>query len=303
MYGIDDLVLFVKVTEIGSFSNTGKTLNVTSQAVANRIRNLESRIGVTSIRATTREFKLTEAGQLLYNTLQESAGYVDKMLSNAEEFMRDKNEPQGTIRILMSVTLPLNLITPYLHEFYIKYPKIDLNVRYLNAPVNLLSDGYDMALTNHIPSQQNLKIKNVFNTKLKLYCNQLYVDKYGLPQTPQELIDNHRLVGMMQLDGRPINHFQMTNIETSESFIYEMPKHLTINDQIHTIPLIKSGEFICASSEDMNPELKSENMVKVLPNYYVFEMKFYLVFHPHSRDLKIKLFSKFLEDCLKNDLH
>lgn len=56
MYGLDDLVLFTKVVEIGSFSNTAKALKVTSQAVANRIRNMESRMGVVLIHATTREY-------------------------------------------------------------------------------------------------------------------------------------------------------------------------------------------------------------------------------------------------------
>ena len=89
MYGLDDLVLFTKVVEIGSFSNTAKALKVTSQAVANRIRNMESRMGVVLIHATTREFKLTEAGQLLYGILQESSGCVDKMLRNTEEFVKE----------------------------------------------------------------------------------------------------------------------------------------------------------------------------------------------------------------------
>lgn len=302
MYGIDDLILFVKVAEVGSFSNTAKVLKVTPQAVANRIRNMESRMGVTLIHATTREFRLTEAGDLLYDLLHNSAGCVDQMLHNTEEFIKLKNEPHGTIRVVMNAILPLYLIMPYIHEFSIKYPRIDLNIRFLNAPVNLISEGYDMALTNHIPSQQNLKIKNVFNTKLKLYCHQKYVDKYGLPETHEELMANHRIVGMMQLDGNPIHNFQITNIKTGESYVYEMPKHLTLNNQIHTIPLLKSGEFICSSSDEINPELKSEDIVQVLPDYYVHELKFYLVFHPHSKDLKIRLFSKFLEDCLKRVL-
>ncbi len=302
MYGLDDLVLFTKVVEIGSFSNTAKALKVTSQAVANRIRNMESRMGVVLIHATTREFKLTEAGQLLYGILQESSGCVDKMLRNTEEFVKDKHEPQGTIRIVMNAMLPLHLITPYLHQFSIKYPKIDLNIRFINAPVDLIREGYDMALGNFIPSQQDLKIKNVFNTKWKLFCSKGYADKYGLPATPAELIANHKIVGIMNLDGRPVAHFQMTNTHTGESILYKMPKHLTINNQIHILPLIKSNEFICPGSEEMNPDLKAEDIVTVLPDYYVLEMKFYLIFHPHARDLKIKLFSDFLERCLIKEL-
>lgn len=302
MYGLDDLVLFTKVAEIGSFSNTAKALKVTSQAVANRIRNMEGRMGLTLIHATTREFKLTEVGHRLYNIIEESSGSIDKMLRNTEEFIKDKHEPQGTIRVAMNATLQIHLITPYIHQFSIKYPKIDLNLISLHSPVDLVREGYDIALSNIIPSQQNLKIKNVFNSKWKLYCSKGYVDKYGLPKTPAELMANHRIVGMMHVDGKPMMHFQMTNIQTGESVIYKMPKHLTINNQIHTIPLIKSNEFICLGSEDMNPELKAENIVLVLPDYYVAELKFYLIFHPHARDLKIKLFSSFLEDCLKNNL-
>lgn len=299
MYGVDDLILFTKVVEIGSFLNTAKVLKVSPQAIARRIRKMEKRFGITLITATTREFKLTEAGEKFYHLLQSSSESIDTMLRNTEEFIKDKHEPQGTIRVVMTVTLPLHLITPYLYQFSIKYPKIDLNIRFLNSAIDLVSDGYDMALTNLIPSQQDLLIKNVFNTKWKFYCSKLYAEKYGVPTSPEDLITNHRVVGAMHLDGSPMSHFQMINIQTGETTILKMPKHLTINNQIHIMPLIKSNEFICAGAEDINLELKGEDIVAVLPNYYILEMKFYLILHPHARDLKIKLFSDFLEQCLK----
>lgn len=298
MYGVDDLILFVKTVEIGSFANTAKVLKVAPQAVSRRIRNMEKRFGITLINATTREFKLTETGEKLYSILQNSFETVETMLRDTEEFIKDKHEPQGTIRVVLPVALSLHLISPYLPQFSIKYPKIDLHIRYLNSTIDLVGDGYDLAILNHIPAQQNLKIKNVFNARGKLYCSKIYADKYGVPATPAELV-NHRIVGGMNIDGSVIPHYQMTNEKTGEITIVKIAKHLLINNTQHSLPLLKSNEVICPGFENINLDLEQEDIIAVLPAYYFIELKFYLVFHPHARDLKVQLFSDFLMQCLK----
>lgn len=298
MYGVDDLILFVKTVEIGSFANTAKVLKVAPQAVSRRIRNMEKRFGVTLINATTREFKLTEVGEKLYAILQNSLETVDNMLRDTEEFIKDKHEPQGTIRVVLPIALSFHLISPYLPQFSIKYPKIDLHIKYLNSAIDLISDGYDMAILNYIPPQQNLKIKNVFNVKGKLYCSKIYADKYGVPTTPTELT-RHRVIGGINIDGNVIPHYQMTNTKTGEITIIKAAKHLLINNTLHSLPLLKSNEVICPGFENINLDLEQEDIIAVLPDYYFIEMKFYLVFHPHARDLKVKLFSDFLEQCLR----
>lgn len=300
MYGIDDLILFTKVAEIGSFMNTAKVLKVSPQAVARRIRNMETRFGITLIHATTREFKLTEAGEHLYDILQNPSETVDTMLRNTEEFIKGKYEPQGTIRVVLPVLMPLHLICPYIPLFSIKYPKIDLHIRYLNSTVDLVAEGFDMAILSYVPPQQNLKIKNIFNAYGKLYCSTEYAKKYGVPNTPEELI-NHRVVGGMNVDGSAMPHYYMTNIKTGEITITKMPKHILINNALHSFPMLKSNEVICPGYESMDPSTKLDGVVPVLPDYYVQDIKFYLVFHPHARDLKIKLFSDFLEQCLKRE--
>ncbi|RTK99016.1 MAG: LysR family transcriptional regulator [Proteobacteria bacterium] len=301
MYGIDDLILFIKTVEIGSFANTAKVLKVAPQAVSRRLRNMEKRFGMTLIHATTREFKLTEAGEKLYALLQHSYEAVETMLRDTEEFIKDKYEPQGTIRVVLPIGLSLHLISPYLPQFSIKYPKIDLQVSYLNSTIDLTSDGYDLAILNYIPAQQHLKIKNIFNIKGKLYCSRQYADKYGIPMTPEELV-NHRVVGGINIDGNVIPHYQMTNLKTGEVMIIKVAKHLLINNTLHSLPLLRSNEVICPGFEDINLDLEQDDIVVVLPDYYFIELKFYLVFHPHARDLKIKLFSDFLKQCLKNKI-
>lgn len=172
---------------------------------------------------------------------------------------------------------------------------------YLNSSIDLTSDGYDLAILNYIPAQQNLKIKNVFNVKGKLYCSKQYADKYGIPMTLEELV-HHRVVGGIYNDGNAIPHYQITNIKTGEVTIIKLTKHLLINNTLHSLPLLRSNEVICPGFENINLDLEQDDIVVVLPDYYFIELKFYLVFHPHARDLKIKLFSNFLEQCLKNKI-
>ena len=298
MYGVDDLVLFVKVAESGNFASTAKILKVSYQAVARRLRNLEDRLGVTLIYATTREFKLTAAGERLFEVLRNQTDAVDSMLRNTEEFAKDQHEPQGTIKVALPASISLNLISPKLPLFLNKYPKINLTIRYLNFNIDLVRDGYDLAILNHIPSQQHLKIKKVFTTSGRFYCSQEYAKKYGIPKTPEELI-NHIVTGAMYADGSIPAKVEFTHIGTGESVIVDMPRRIISDNELHNVKFLQSNEVICAVLEGVHPELNAEGVVKVLPEYQFFRRDFYLVIHPHANDLKVKLFSQFLESCFK----
>lgn len=300
MYSIDDLMLFVKVVDIGSFLHTAKLLNITHPTVARKIKNLESNFGVTLLRINTREFELTEAGRQVYNLIKQQSGAVDSLITNLDSCFKDQSEPYGTIKVALPVALSYDLITPHLPKFLLKYPKINLVINYHNQMIDLVKDGYDLAILNYIPEQSGLKVKNVFNSPMNLYCTKAYAEKYGVPKDPSE-ISQHLVTGFMLADGTVAKDGPVTHNVTRVTTLIDMPKRIVINNSLHGFKLLQSNEVICGFFDSADPLLNGGDVIRVLPDYHVLELKFYSVRHQSMGDLKTQLFCDFLEECLKRD--
>lgn len=298
MYNVDDLMLFVKVVDVGSFLHTAKLLKITHPTVARKIKNLENDLGVTLLRINTREFELTEIGRQVYNLIREQSGVIDNLVSSVDSISQHQLEPYGTVKVALPVVLAYDLITPHLPKFLLKYPKINLVISYHNQMIDLVKDGYDLAMLNYVPTQQGLTVKNVFNASLSLYCTKAYAEKYGVPKDPSEL-SKHLVTGLMQSDGSVANEGPITHNVTQVTTLVDMPKRIIINNSLHGLKLLESNEVICGLFENVAHALNQANIVRVLPDYHVLDLKFYTVRHQSIRDLKTQLFCEFLEECLK----
>lgn len=295
MYSYDDLLLFTKVVEFGNFTHTAKMLKVSHTTVSRRIKNLEQQLGVTLLRMSATSFEVTSIGQQIHDTFIEDSRHIDERVRN---IIKTKREPQGALNILLPIIMPLRLITPYIPLFYRKYPKINLNFCFQNKEIDLIKEGFDIAILNHIPKQQNQTIKNIFNSQAKLYCTAMYAEKYGIPQNPEDLAD-HLVVGHM-LDGYIIPHnISLTHVITGEILIVPMPKKITSNNGSHNYQLLQSNEVIAGVLDhELNNEQTSK-LVPVLENYHIGEIRYYLLRHPKENDHKAILFCEFIEECLK----
>lgn len=297
MYSYDDLFLFAKVVEVRSFVHTSKLLNTTHTTVSRRIKALEEQLGVTLIKFDTRNFEVTEIGQQVYDLIKNEAYSLDERIN---EIVKHQKEPTGLIKVQLPVVMFKNLITPEVPKFLRKYKKIRLAICYQNGEIDLVKDGFDLAIINHIPKQQSVKIKNVFNSSLKLYCTRAYADKYGVPKSIEEL-SNHLITGFMMADKTIPNNCVLTNIKTQQETIVSMPNRIVLNNADHVTQLLLSNEVICGIYNAGNTfsECKDTEIVPVLPDYAMLNMNFYMIRHPQTNDHKVQLFSDFLENCLK----
>ena len=294
MYSYDDIFLFVKTVEVGSFINTAKLLKISQSTVSKRIKDLELAINITLIRRNTKNFEITDAGNAIYNYFKDKIKEFDQAMI---KFTDKKPDPQGTLNVLLPPAMAFGLITPALPQFLLKYPKINLNICYQNTEIDLIKEGFDIAILNHVPKQQSQKIKNIFSADVRLYCSKTYAEKYGLPNFPEEMA-NHLIAGHMLDDHTIPSHLPLTNIKTGETTVVNMPKRITTNNSLHNIQLLKTNEVIVALLDNVVLNINDE-LIQVLPEYSLFNMKFYLLRHPHNNDVSSQVFCEFLEERLK----
>lgn len=309
MYSIKDLLLFIKVAELQSFSNTAKCLNVSQATISRQIKDLEETFGSDLIKRDSRTFELTQAGKILYETIKQDVTQIDNIMSTLKDkiqgALNSGDEPHGKLLVVIPHAIGDEILSEKLPIFSRKFPDVNLSVIFDNK-ANLIEDGVDYAITNYLPTQVSYKVKALLTLNYKLYCTKTYAEKYGTPQTLDE-INNHLCAGAYYLYGS--NSKQLQNVKTivathdatDEEYLVEMPEKFRTSNITQNLKLIKSNEMICALNQVAYNENKhsSIDLVPVLPEYSFGKTKFYSIKHPYSNDAAVREFAKFVEESIK----
>ncbi len=293
----DDVFLFTQVVDHGSFLNSARHLKTEQSTISRRIKRLEATLGLVLIRRNTKNFELTDAGKDLYECFKDSKHELDEKMARIVE---KKNTLKGTLNILLPPTMANEMITPRLPEFLRLYEDIHLNIIYSYEEINLIKDHYDIAVTAMLPKQQTQKIKFLFSAERVFYCTKKYVAKYGLPKTPMEL-NEHLVTGYLLDDHSMPGTIEFESRETGEKVVIPMPKRILINGGNQGLVLAKTDEVITRNLDyvHMNKE-ESQRLVRVLADYKISQISYYLIRHNNDDDSKVALFYDFIQECVKD---
>lgn len=182
-----DLEAFVAVVEMASFSAASERLEVAKSAVSRRVSQLENRLGASLLNRTTRRLSLTDSGKVFY----EQARQILTDLSDAEQQVSDQ---QGELKGIIRIAAPLSF--GYLHladvicEFLTLNPEIELDVDLNDRMINLVEDGFDMAIRIGELVDSNLVARRIAEIPILTIASPDYLKKNGTPKTPMDL-ENH----------------------------------------------------------------------------------------------------------------
>ncbi len=300
MYSYDDIFLFVKVVDVGNFSDSAKLLKLSAATISRRIRGLEDSLGVTLIRRDTRNFEITTVGEQLYQEFSSK----DKLFNAAiKNIIAQDQEVNGVLRIALPLILGLEKITPYIYKFNQQYPNIRLEVCYQHRVINMIKDGFDVAIVNHLPTQQMQKVKKIFSTYMNLYCTRKYADKYGIPKSLDTIFD-YPIASAISHDYTIPDSIMARNNKTGEETLVKIPikkLKLCINNALGGVMLLKTNEYIVGLPHFLNIDTINEPLVKVLPDYNFGEADFYLLRHPNEKHDITEILVKYLQLALNID--
>lgn len=140
---LNDLYYFAKVVEFGGFAPASRALGTQKSKLSRRVAALEERLGTQLILRSTRSFAVTDIGRIYYRHCQ-------AMLTEAEaaedSVLVSHTEPCGKVRISCPVALLASRIGPVLAQFMLRYPRVQLHVEETNRPVDVVAEGFDLAL-------------------------------------------------------------------------------------------------------------------------------------------------------------
>jgi DNA-binding transcriptional LysR family regulator len=183
---------FTAVAESGNFTQAAKKLLISTAQVSRQVSELEQRLNTKLFYRTTRKVTLTEEGQLFY---QQCRGILDG-LENAERSLTNlQSTPQGKIKISAPVTYGERHIIPLINQFLIRYPQVEIEVQLSNQRIDLIDEGYDLAIRLGQLDDSSLIARRISSRQHFLCASPSYIEQYGKPKTILDLKQHNCLLG------------------------------------------------------------------------------------------------------------
>ncbi|RUL98067.1 LysR family transcriptional regulator [Rhizobium chutanense] len=185
MLDLNDIMIFARVIEAGSFTAAARLLGMPKTTVSRRIATLERELGVRLLQRTTRSLNLTDAGRLYY---EESSQALRTIEGANLRLAEARAEPAGTIRISAPVGFGGHFLQEAIFDFLSAYPKTRVELRLTDDRLNLVENGIDLAFRTGILEDSTLIARKLGSTHRILCASPDYLARCGAPDHPADLV-------------------------------------------------------------------------------------------------------------------
>jgi DNA-binding transcriptional LysR family regulator len=299
---VQGLVSFVESASSGSFTAAASRLGVTPAAIGKNVGRLERELGVRLFNRTTRRLALTGEGAAF---LAEASDALRRLESAVDNVKVAASEPSGRVRLSCSVSFGRRFVLPLLSDIARRHPKLELELALDDRIVDMLAEGFDIAVRGGTLSDSSLVAKQVCRLYSVLVASPAYLRRHGVPASPAHL-DGHRLMAVRLASGtRPWRFRRPSGRGFAE---YPPGAQLWTSDPDAFLELACAGEGICqAGLMLVAPLLREGKLRVVLQGQYDNGDRQFVLCYPHrplmSRRLRVVVDA--LSEGLANqpDLH
>ncbi len=284
-FDLNHLIVFKKVADLGSFTRAAEQLKLPKSSVSQKISMLESQLGSILMHRTTRNLRLTEAGEQVYEI-------ASTMAAGAEEILAFADAHVDAVTGLLRVSAPLDLgifvldrAVPLLHE---RYPQLEIEMDVSNRFVDLVSEGFDLALrvSDAGLKDSSLVCQKIGSTVLSVFAAPDLLKKMGHPQQFEDLAKVKHVWFGGSSRRRP-QPWVLTNGRSEVS----IPINAVVrtNDFVAATQAIVSGIGIGVLPRiACRKELEQGKLMPIFPEWYVSKPNFFAVY-PSRKFLPAKL--------------
>lgn len=183
---LTEMEAFATVVDQGGFTDAAKKMGISKSAVSKHVSSLEARL----LNRTTRRVSPTEIGLAYYDRARRvlnDAGEADALVTSMQ------SAPSGLLRISVATDFGVNHLSPVLGDFLTEFPDITVNMVLNNRYVELISEGFDMAVRIGELEDSTLKARKLTETTKRMIASPGYFEKHGRPEKIDDL-NNHKLL-------------------------------------------------------------------------------------------------------------
>ncbi|MBV8465572.1 MAG: LysR family transcriptional regulator [Burkholderiales bacterium] len=191
------ILSFVNAADRGSFAAAARAIGITPAAVGKNVASLEAALGVRLMNRTTRSLQLTAEGEAFLDRAREA---VDALDAAIDAVAAQRAEPVGRVRISTSTAFAQRYVFQLLPALAQRYPALRLELDLEDRRVDLVRDGYDMALRGGVIDDSSLVTRHICQLNTVLAAAPGYLALHGIPKTRADLA-THRLIAVRFLNG------------------------------------------------------------------------------------------------------
>lgn len=182
---LNDVVVFAKVVQTGSFTRAGRELELPKSTVSRKVSELEARLGARLLQRTTRSLSLTDAGRAYYEHASRIVNELDAGDAAVQEL---EVAPRGRLRV--STPLNFGLFAPLLSSFVKRYPAVEVEIVGSDRMVDLVEEKFDVAIRASRLKDSTLVARPLGVLRSFVVASPAYVARNGEPRKPKDLTEH-----------------------------------------------------------------------------------------------------------------
>ncbi len=201
---LENIAVFVRSVERGSFSAAGRDMRLTTAVVSHRIQTLEKHLGCRLLNRTTRQLQLTEQGRIFY----EQAREIQEAVERAEASIAEAGaSPSGSLKVTAPLGFGRRVVAPMVARFHAAFPRIDVRLRLADHILDLLHESIDVAVRMAPLPDSSLMVRKIADVPRVLCASPDYLERHGTPKTLSDLSQHQCL--LLRFPGSPQSRWRL----------------------------------------------------------------------------------------------
>jgi DNA-binding transcriptional LysR family regulator len=265
MLDLQQLASFVAVVNAGSFVGAADALGLSKAAVSRHVTDLEAQLGVRLLHRPTRRLSLTDDGQRFLARATE-------LLADAGELEAEASAGSGEAAGLLRINAPLTFgnlhLAPLWSRFIAENPKVALDITLNDRVVDLVDEGYDLAVRITGLASSQLVSRRLASTRIVLCASPAYLAAHGTPSHPHELA-RHQVVSYAYWTGG--DDWRFTGAE-GEARVRVQPRIHTNSGDTCRVAALHGQGVILQPDFLVGDDLRRGDLVELLPGWHSIEL-------------------------------
>jgi DNA-binding transcriptional LysR family regulator len=283
------LRVFSQVVESGSFSAAADRLGLSTTAASRHVADLEAHLQTRLLNRTTRRVSLTETGRAFYERAVQVLGDLEEA---EQEASRAAVVPRGTIKLTTSVNFGVRHVAPAIAAFLAAHPGVRFDVSLSDRVVDLVEEGFDLAVRLGMPGSDNVVARTLGETRLVPCASPAYLQAHGAPQVPEDLA-RHNCFTYEYV--RPRNLWRFLDASGAERTVRVSGSLHSNNGDLLAEAAAQGAGIVFEPAFIVGPDVRAGRLVPLLQEFVAPPIPIYAVY-PSRKHLsaKVRAFVDFL---------
>ncbi|WNG17763.1 LysR family transcriptional regulator [Cystobacter fuscus] len=290
---LNAVMMFNRVVKIGSFSKAAAELGVTKSTISKKIAELESHLGTTLLRRTTRNIQLTDMGKQFH---EQSSRGLSEIKKATEQAQAAGAEPRGCLRITAPSDFATSILAPLLVGFLETYPEVSLEMMLTDKILDLVTDDIDVAIRIGPMLDSTLSAKKIGRDVFHLVASPAYIKRSPPLRDPGDLRRHNCLVFVP----KPTMRSWRLKSGSSRTTFEPASKFLSNNVTAVKALVVQGAGVALLPVSNCREEIEAKRIKVVMPEWSMEDTPIHFVFQKHGfTPPKVLVFISYMEEKMR----